>query len=115
MSKEIDKLLAVLDMPEEEQIEFLKDELPDLRGDIINGGISLADLAFRLRDEAMPYCCGGGWLDIIRRITVYMEKYVVCDKCQQSKATKSWNWDIQAQPIHWIIASLIAKALQGKE
>lgn len=95
----IKELLAVLDLPEEEQLKGLKPFIP--RGDWAavywNYHFSLADLAFRLRDEADRTNFHNG----IYEVQKYLKK--------EDWATAYWG-EIFAKPIHWIIAALIAKA-----
>lgn len=115
----IKELLAVLDMEEESKWEWLykyADE-NDLLGiepwhnfcitwkmsDVVLIKCSLADLAFRLRDEAVekhPF----GWQPA---------KYKVGEKVwggyHDYIRDHGSVWDEQAQPIHFIIAALIAK------
>lgn len=118
MSKE---LLAVLDMTEDEQIDFLFD-----RGHIDNDDYEhmagnepskwradirhrvLADLAFRLRDEVVGH-------------TPYSNRYfyneafdMVYKRAEENReeGTDKANWALDfARPIHWVVASLIAKEL----
>ena len=113
------KLLKVLDMPEKEQRAwvgyFAKEQQwrPCTHTSCHNhkshpcencgriGGYyylgSLADLAFRLRDEA--------------GVIGNMHKGIkmVCKKASPPNKTFIEWWAYEAQPIHWIIASLIAK------
>lgn len=101
MSDKTKELLAVLDMSKEDQSLWL----------IYHEGIepteSLADLAFRLRDEAV-------------RINQWIYSEVIRDICRKTNSPKADNcscfdaamWaEIEAQPIVWIIAALIAKEL----
>ena len=88
MSKE-----KLLDMTEDEQVDWLWDM------DILKPNESLADLAFRLRDEAVNH---QGWGEAIKD---------VCDYWQgknNTGITLSGFWIHRAKPIHWIIAALIA-------
>jgi hypothetical protein len=91
MSKE--ERLKVLDMNEDEQVDWLWDR------NILKPNESLADLAFRLRDEA------------VKKDWMYWE--IAC--CQVWQATPhKYNYNpgrfgSRAKPIHWIIAALIAK------
>ena len=87
----IDELLAVLDMPEEEQEEWCRDKTMPYRW-----RESLADLAFRLRDEAVVNQGEVAWHRAVVKVCDYMGKRIVWFKGY-------------AQPIHWVIAALIAK------
>lgn len=99
MSK-IDKLLAVLDMLTSEQYKWC----------IANTDLypyeSLADLAFWLRDEVLSSKYGtlhwvSGMFDVYMKMT--------------GSKLLNWKWGyIEAKPIHWIIAALIAKELEKK-
>lgn len=96
MSK-VDELLAVLDMPTVgNQIGWC------LKNAGMKGTESLADLAFRLRDE-------------VRYLGNKKDKYFFEARaivCRKSSATVAGIWfSRDAQPIHWIIAALIAKEL----
>jgi hypothetical protein len=59
---------------------------------------TLADLAFRLRDEAVGYN-RNRWIDALRTVWKYSHNY----------RTSKQFWMIESKPIHWIIAALIAK------
>ena len=95
-------LLKILDMSEDEQINWLmdKDYMPNyyvgMRGRKHDD--SLADLAFRLRDEAKGHSWNG-WLDATKEVWKTIHKYWTYEQF----------WMSQAKPIHWIIAALIAK------
>lgn len=96
MSKGIDELLAVLDMPENEQNKYCWHNLPRKSWE------SLADLAFRLRDEMWIEDAFGDALVLIYK------------KCSDvvANVTDCFAWFVlNAQPIHWIIAALITKQL----
>lgn len=69
---------------------------------------SLADLAFRLRDEAVARQ-DGTWCEAEHEVYLYLEK----DK-------QGWDLDtwfvMEAEPIHWIITAIRAKELaNGKK
>lgn len=89
MSKKIEELRAVLDMPENEQIDYLF-----LYGRNLDE--SLADLAFRLRDEVVVNQGDVAWHKAV---------VIVCEYMGQGTA---W-FKNYGQPIYWIIAALIAK------
>lgn len=97
MTDKIKELLAVLDMPEEEQIQFLVDYL-ESSTDQSYLPDQLADLAFRLRDEvgnvAFHHCIA----KVCKHINPYVMNYAGYGLCT-------------CQPIHWIIAALCAKEL----
>jgi len=116
MTSEIDKLLAVLDMTEEEQCRWLAeyfkaeyyktDEWPQYYGycDIfINNTfpsrkVILADLAFKMRNEAVK-----------KDITKYMDAENIVKSYVLLKTRTKFIWSYDSQPIHWIIAALIAQ------
>lgn len=107
----MDDLLKVLDMSEEEQIEWVEDncemegyecemegyEAPISKLFVITE--SFADFAFRLRNEAVEN----------DHTAFHNSIYVVQHHLKQDDwATAFWG-EVFAQPIHWIIAALIAK------
>jgi hypothetical protein len=121
------ELLAVLDLPEDEQLEWAAALFFD--NDQFAAGCYLADLAFRLRDEAvqleyieieaddLPYGLhGGSGLWTIAKTLTAARADDVCegfiDLCgkfsQRERIVDGWfvKW---AKPIHYIIAALIAK------
>jgi len=137
MSRKIDKLLAVLDMPEEEQWggwRWLFDHsyLP-MRvcfGDTDEMRMARADLAFRLRDEAMALhtVFGEDYNTVVKALSNYIcnpppnahlgknfEDYLV-----KTEASSVWVddhshwWNCKARPIHVIIAALITKDLANE-
>ena len=105
-----DKLLAVLGMSEDEQWKWC------ILHNIKFVGESLADCAFRLRDEVKG-SEGHEAVNIGQRV---VSDYVFnlpgnrptyeqsVKNARFEEDYKSWYAD-QAKPIHWIIASLIAK------
>lgn len=103
-------LLKVLDMTEEEQITWLAGEgvvkLTGKVGQMIPVE-SLADLAFRLRDEARADLRG----EIDFRKGMAKVYYTVHKLPENSVAVFSiYIWFVEeAKPIHWIVAALIAK------
>lgn len=126
MTDKIKELLAVLDMPEEKQWTYLakkglmshswedaqdiKLEIPTWRWESSFGRkvkdkfrAVLADLAFRLRDEAVVEY-EGSW----GQATSLVYKYITGAK--DKLLTGAW-FLCTAQPIHFIIAALIAKEL----
>lgn len=127
MSK-IDELLAVLDLPEEEQSVWLFDrfatsfmkkmqevgdrlkweenEWRSTKQDAMSNQV--ADLAFRLRDEIGE---GRMFDDLNCEEAVY--KYRVKENYRPEMFT-SW-WICHSKPIHWIIAALIAKELAKEQ
>lgn len=93
--EKIKDLLAVLDMPREEQQKWWEDNY----GEKFGCGNCLPDLAFRLRDEARKQDAG--------------EFRYACEKVYDYVLpvigiVEGW-WCYESQPIHWIISSLIAK------
>ena len=108
MSKEtVKKLLGLLEL---DDFDFLR----NLR-DIRQNAESLAELAFRLRDETLHLKEGRVHLrQAITRILTYKG----CKLCgQYEKATwkisdyKIWRWFALARPTEIIIAALIAKEI----
>lgn len=100
------ELLAVLDMSEDEQWVWC----------VKNGkavgkvaGESLADLAFRLRDEVLnSKNLNDDYWDVgINAVANYVTKDQVW---KVVSGVDVCNWSLYfAKPIHWIIAALIAK------
>ena len=91
-------LLKILDMSEDEQ-----DRWCALNTDR-KSHESLADLAFRLRNEVIA----GGLFRKMITIHEYCDKG--CNKMYSHTMAGAQSWFIaQAKPIHWIIAALIAK------
>jgi len=116
---EIEKLLSVLDMSEESDIFGFSDQMywvgknvvTDLEDhqSFLKGYISLADLAFDLRNEVSKN-------NSKSLHTGMMYVYNHANKDQDSSEEKFYTWWLEyAQPIHWIIASLIAKNLVEEE
>jgi hypothetical protein len=118
-------LLAVLDLPEEsqtpEEIQFQWSPLkawvsknvlkePDERIAFQKGYISLADLAFRLRDEAVIKYGDKG------QTPWTLATAIVWGHCTGPARDVSFGdwWLNEARPIHYIIAYIIA-ALIAKE
>lgn len=108
MSK-IDELLKVPNMPRQEQWDWLNKKFDDDTFHLclgtpicITGEQELADLAFRLRDK-------------VRREKCHYDHavYVVYNYCKLLRRFENvFYWmSYHAQPIHWIIAALIAKEL----
>ena len=106
MTKQQEKILAVLDMSEVEQkswcwVNIENEQYYTSRKRDIN----LADLAFRLRDEAVK----SNHADFHEAIYDVMMKVEGCEKW----ATAFWGECI-AKPIHWIIAAEMIKAKESK-
>jgi len=91
------ELLKVLDMTEEEQWDYLW----RVKKYVFR---SLADLAFKLRDEAKEYTGWGKALEIVSDYWMRQNKTVM---------TLSGFWIHKSRPIHWIIAALIAKEMNN--
>lgn len=77
---------------------------------------SLADLAFKLRNGVIcsPIISLGFWQEAKQKV---FEKYKGGFCCEQALSTfgKIHLWFVNvAQPIHWIVAGLIAKMLSGE-
>ncbi len=112
MSK-TEELLKVLDMPEEEQWEWVTSHqteydyqllIPSLLTNEFRQAL-LADLAFRLRNSVEDHKRSR---HIIYRHLVKSGKVakLCCGCCYEPW----WDWWINtSKPIHWIIAALIAK------
>lgn len=108
MSDKIKELLAVLDLPEDEQflwvyehITYEKYECHQCGGQDTSAE-TLADLAFRLRDEVCKVSCEDYYsgLEAVynhRHAKKYISFYAF--------------WTYQSKPIDMIIAALIAKEL----
>lgn len=97
---DIESLLAVLDMSEDEQWDWVFSQSAEI---LATGNESLADLAFRLRSEVELY----QWNCAIREII----EYLIPDFTEKEK--RRW-WIKEAKPIHWIIAGLIAQSEEKK-
>ncbi len=113
----MNNLLLVLDMSEEEQFKWLCDKgITDgslARSQVTHKivtrwiRIEFADLAFRLRDEAImlkefPY--------IAAEVYNHAHDYKPNKGEIHAPITMMWIWfATHAKPVHWIIASLIAK------
>ena len=110
MISAIEKLLAVLDMTEEEQTSYLIEVAENNLDDewwnkYFYGHISLADLAFRMRDEANR-------LKTLKYAQRKVWEKTEYEKAQPFKPMNPMVWWLDfSQPIHWIIAALIAKEL----
>jgi hypothetical protein len=107
------ELLKVLNMTEEQQynwlwkhsttfgfdLKWIDFNVPSAYDHSVKKEItkSLADLAFRLRDEAVKRD-KIGWGRGVLKVNI---------KCADSKGYECW-WQNHSQPIHWIIAALIA-------
>lgn len=98
MSK-IDELLAVLDMTKAEQYGWAVDKYPEYLAKYPQK--SLADLAFRLRDEACKISCEK-YHESLESVYNY---HGIQKQCQSF-----YGWLMyRIEPIDWIIAALIAK------
>lgn len=122
MNDKIKELLAVLDLPEEEQWDWLYSHREEygFELDWINRAVpsaykqvmlatirrSLADLAFKLRDEAVKENWGS-WVYCVDTVFAYVKP-----KGYEGKDTNSLVWlATEGKPIHIIIAVLIAKEI----
>lgn len=101
------ELLAVLDMSEEGQWRWLTDPdredfWPHISIFIERREWYLADLAFRLRDEVKYiHRCS-----FVRAVLLVFSHYFK----KKPQDDTLWRWfSREANPIHWIIAALIAK------
>lgn len=121
--EKIAEVLAVLDLPEEEQRQWLYNyfvkkyyktsDWPEWYGycDVLAHVPSrrraiLADLAFKMRDEVKHlFIRRNLWWAGLERVYLYIEK-IDFDGFEFRK------WFIEdAQPIHWILATIIARIL----
>ncbi len=91
------ELLKVLDMSEDEQLLWCA---KNAGFDMLDA--TLADFAFRLRDEWSRF---GAFYSAMLDV----QEYLKIEKYTSRRAMSYKFWAIQAQPIHWILASLIAK------
>lgn len=121
----IDELLAVLDMPEREQCKYFYDKIDsrcvdvenivliegegmclEFAGEVKFNKKEMADLAFRLRDETDKHEWETGLFEIY--------EYLASKQPKKKMLYAFGFWKSAfAQPIHWIIASLIAKELKN--
>ena len=104
-----DELLAVLDMPEDEQLIWCA---KNAGLDLLDA--TLADLAFRLRDEAVWHISDEAiphWENALKKIYVHLFSCLEPETEYAEKVMWRW-WFESAKPIHIIIAALIAKEKQ---
>lgn len=118
----IDGLLAVIKMPEGEQKLWLAAERVIKTGPDAPGAAhlleSLEEAAFRLRNETITKLkhTDIDWITAVCIVIKYCEGTVCCKECKQDINTKKlFDWSADAQPIHWIIAALIALELLRAE
>ncbi len=99
------ELLAVLGMDSDHQFWTIQKYLSSRDAELYDTQeISLADLAFKLRDEA--YMCKKSRPKLRKCMRIVTEKaYPLFD---DKSLWETW-WIAKARPIHWIIAALIAK------
>lgn len=106
----IDELLTVLDMPEEEQWDWLLNRADEFwpNEDAFYGEREryIADLAFRLRDEVMGEAFGDFGEEVFLEGLDKVQLYI------KDKKPATAVFGLFAQPIHWIIAALIAEENQ---
>lgn len=106
----VSTLLEILHMPEDRQKVCLA--VDGVLGDYSTE--SLAETAFRMRNEVIKAGCD--WLSAVCEVIEYCEGQEYCDECgQKHKTEKYFNWSEDAQPIHWIIAALIAEVRKEEE
>jgi len=136
----IDALLSVLDLTEDEQNIFLRNHFTELYFntdkwpywygvcDILHSSalserrVILADLAFRLRDElhyvigmmAWDKACWEVWVHEKKRqdSNVFEREHLSLDCREKYCYSYMASW---AQPIHWIVAALIAELFVREE
>jgi len=107
----IKELLQVLDLPKEEQLNYLWANEILLFEKGTRRLISLADLAFRLRGEVNKIT---NWWDACQLVYEYVAKVKFGKNEGWKSETGIWFQDF-AKPIHWIIATLIAQELSKGE
>jgi len=113
MSKRIEELLAMLDLPEEQYIAELlqlgaiaSDEYDNVEAGRIKADILLAGIAFRLRDEV---ACVPDYKGSTSKALVMIFEKRTQIKGETPTIEIWWIWN--AKPIEWIIATLIAREL----
>lgn len=115
MSNKVDELLAVLDMPKDKQVDWLWTHGVIRLESGTNRPLSLADLAFWMRDETIAnddkseidcWWCEASYEVYLHIIGEENEK--------DAEGLDTW-FSMRAQPIHFIIASLIAKLLAKED
>jgi hypothetical protein len=101
-------VLEILDMTEEEQAHWIVEwlEYNGQKGDLERYNrceLSLADLAFRMRNEA------------VRNYKKEWDRAIVTIQIKYATSNNygSW-WQNMSQPIHWIVAALKAKEIAKK-
>ena len=120
MTKE--EVLQLLKMSEDdacvvlERARILKTchRIDNFAGYSVNVIESLADCAFRLRDEVVA----DKWLDIWDGIYLLLQAIEVkeyCKECKEWRKVKGFDWNTEAKPIHWIAAALLAKIEKDDE
>ena len=117
-------LLKVLDMSEEEQLQWLIDKnitdgslaISQVTNEIVPHWIriELADLAFRLRDEVAKVKDLSDIFNPTKLTIAYFDAFMdICDYYKYPWSENKgdvYTWIMYcAKPIHWIIAALIAK------
>ena len=114
-----EEILALSDKTEEEQVKWLiEHEIMDKLVDNAEPPMSiesLADCAFRLRDELLKeYETPKGWVwsDCYRPIAHIIAPNNTCTHCGHDD--RYFDWDAEAKPIHWIQAALLAKIERGE-
>lgn len=132
VQEKIDRLIGVLYMSKKEQWKWLANEFPDELHCCLCvppchiGRHELADLAFRLRDEVkdLPSLVWSkAWHLVVAKVKYnydwnnealeenfkeFCETYHGVPDSSDREIFALWN----SQPIHWIIAALIAKQLK---
>ncbi len=106
-----EQIREVLEMPEDEQRNWLKRYsqgrtfFADHWQDYLCGHISLADLAFRLRDEATRQ--GWDFQVLLNKVRIAGEEGYDGDGLREGAF---WICHI-SKPIHWILAAIQAKGM----
>lgn len=102
-SDKIKEFLAILDKTKDEQIQWC-----DCNCDYDERNESLADLAFRMKYHFLESYCDAKkrFTDAIELIGSHIIEYSPIGK------DTIYDWFVfQSQPIHWIVASLVAKEI----
>lgn len=116
---QVNMLLDILDSPEDNQKIYLAiGGILGIEEDEKTGAAylteSFADVAFRMRDEVIKNGCD--WLKAVCEVIGHLEGQEYCKECgQKHKTKKVFNWGEEAQPVHWIIAALIAEVRKEEE
>ncbi len=119
----VKELLAILDMDADHQFWAVQKYLSPENAEMYDtGAISLADLAFRSRDEVKEYTALLKETQLHKALLL-VSSFLSCkEEGREFDFTRlityreiDWAWwAVCAEPIHWIIAALIAKEQNGE-